>query len=116
MVSVVVPRDSSGNLLTGDAFKNAANEMFASAMQHPYDLNDDDPADVTTRQVTITAKARNASGDVVMTDTTTVTFNTIFEKMELAEDIQELNVNVIELPTTKRVYDITGYKYRWDIR
>lgn len=109
MVSVVVPKDSNGKLLTGDAFKNAANEMFTSAMQHPYDLKDDDPADVTTRQVTITAKAKNASGDVVMTDTTTVTFNTIFEKMELAEDIQELNVNVKATNLTKRVYDITGY-------
>lgn len=38
MVSVVVPKDSNGKLLTGDAFKNAANEMFTSAMQHPYDL------------------------------------------------------------------------------
>ena len=100
MASLVLPDSMNGDIFLADA-----NELIKDAMNHPYDPTDGDPQDTITRKVTVRAKSSDGS----MSDTCTVTINMRYEKMQLAPDIQELNVKIRAVNRDRRMYEIEGY-------
>ncbi|MCM1232604.1 MAG: hypothetical protein NC489_20965 [Ruminococcus flavefaciens] len=106
-ISLTLPKDAEGNLLSGQEFKDGASKFIQDAMTHPYTL---DGRWVSTTTAVITAE----SEDGRMADQCNLRVNLIYEDMEMAEKEQDLNVKIRALNRQQQTYDISKFDGKVD--
>lgn len=106
-ISLTLPKDSEGSLLSGQAFKDSASKFIQDAMTHPYTP---DGRWVSTSTAVITAQ----SEDGRMADQCNVRVNLIYEDMQMAEKEQTLDVKIRALNRQQQTYDISRFDGKVD--
>ena len=101
-ISLTLPKDGEGNLLSGQAFKDSASKFIQDAMTHPYTL---DGRWVSTSTAVITAE----SEDGRMADQCNLRVNLVYEDMQMAEKEQTLDVKIRALNRQQQTYDISKF-------
>ena len=101
-ISLKLPKDSNGDLLTGSKFKTGASKFIQDAMTHPYTQ---DEQYVSTATATVIAQ----SEDGRMADQCNLTINLTYEDMQITEKEQTLNVTINALNREQKLYDISKF-------
>ncbi len=106
-ISLTLPKDGEGNLLSGQAFRDGASRFIQDAMTHPYTP---DGRWVSTSTAVIIAK----SEDGRMADQCNLKVNLIYEDMQMAEKEQTLDVKIRALNRQQQTYDISRFDGKVD--
>lgn len=101
-ISLKLPKDSNGDLLTGSNFKAGASKFIQDAMTHPYTQ---DGQFVSTTTATVIAR----SADGRMADQCNLTINLTYEDMQMNEKEQTLDVTISALNREQKLYDISKF-------
>ena len=101
-ISLKLPKDGNGDLLTGSNFKTGASKFIQDAMTHPYTQ---DGQFVSTTTATVIA----CSADGRMADQCNLTINLTYEDMQMDEKEQTLDVTISALNREQKLYDISKF-------